>query len=70
MSAALHDLGVAQLGRALAAGEVSSLELTQHLLTRVAVFEHLGAFLARDPELSLAQARAADAAAHGARRRR
>jgi len=62
MSAALHELGVAQLGRALAAGEVSSLELTQHLLTRVAVFEHLGAFLARDAELSLAQARAADAA--------
>jgi len=62
MSAALHELDVAQLGRALAAGEVSSLELTQHLLTRVAVFEHLGAFLARDAELSLAQARAADAA--------
>jgi len=61
MSSALHDMGVARLGRALAAGEVSSLELTQHLLTRVAAFEHLGAFLARDTELSLAQAREADA---------
>jgi aspartyl-tRNA(Asn)/glutamyl-tRNA(Gln) amidotransferase subunit A len=62
MSAQLHDMGVAQLGRELAAGRVSSLELTQHLLTRVAGFEHLGAFLAQDPQLSLAQARAADAA--------
>jgi aspartyl-tRNA(Asn)/glutamyl-tRNA(Gln) amidotransferase subunit A len=61
MSAQLHDMGVAQLGRELAAGRVSSLELTQHLLTRVAGFEHLGAFLARDPHLSLAQAREADA---------
>ena len=61
MSAALHDLGVAQLGRALAAGELSSLELTQHLLKRVAAFEHLGAFLARDDERALQQARAADA---------
>jgi aspartyl-tRNA(Asn)/glutamyl-tRNA(Gln) amidotransferase subunit A len=61
MSAQLHDMGVAQLGRELAAGRVSSLELTQHLLTRVAGFEHLGAFLAQDPHLSLAQAREADA---------
>jgi aspartyl-tRNA(Asn)/glutamyl-tRNA(Gln) amidotransferase subunit A len=65
MSAQLHDMGVAQLGRELAAGRVSSLELTQHLLTRVAGFEHLGAFLAQDPQLSLAQARAADAARAG-----
>ena len=61
MSAALHDLGVAPLGRALATGAVSSLELTQHLLTRVAAFEHLGAFLARDDARALQQARAADA---------
>jgi aspartyl-tRNA(Asn)/glutamyl-tRNA(Gln) amidotransferase subunit A len=61
MKGALHDMGVAQLGRELAAGRVSSLELTQHLLTRVADFEHLGAFLAQDPQLSLAQAREADA---------
>ena len=60
MSALLHDMGVAQLSRALQSGTVSSLELTQHLLTRVAAFEQLGAFLARDPALSLAQAREAD----------
>ena len=57
----LHELGVAAMGRALAAGQLSSLEITQHLLTRVAAFEHLGAFLAQDPQLSLAQAREADA---------
>jgi aspartyl-tRNA(Asn)/glutamyl-tRNA(Gln) amidotransferase subunit A len=61
MSLQLHEMGVAQLGRALRAGQVSSLEITQHLLTRLAAFEHLGAFLARDPQLSLEQARAADA---------
>jgi len=61
MNNALHDMGVAQLGRALQSGAVSSVELTQHLLTRVAAFEHLGAFLARDAELSLEQARQADA---------
>jgi aspartyl-tRNA(Asn)/glutamyl-tRNA(Gln) amidotransferase subunit A len=60
VSAPLHELGVAALGRALAAGQLSSLEITQHLLTRVAAFEHLGAFLALDPQLSLAQAREAD----------
>ena len=61
MTAALHDMGVAEMSRALQAGQVSSLEITQHLLTRVADFEHLGAFLARDAQLSLAQARDADA---------
>ena len=61
MTAALHDMGVAEMSRALQAGQVSSLEITQHLLTRVADFEHLGAFLARDAQLSLAQARNADA---------
>ncbi len=59
--AALHDMGVAELGRALAVGQFSSLELTQHLLARVAAFEHLGAFLACDPAVSLSAAREADA---------
>lgn len=61
MSRAPHDMGVAEMSRALQAGQLSSLEITQHLLTRVADFEHLGAFLARDAQLSLAQARDADA---------
>ena len=32
----LHELGVAELGRALAAKEVSSVEITTHLLARMA----------------------------------
>ena len=62
MRQALHDMGVAELGRALAAKDVSSTELTKHLLARVAAHEHLGAFLSGDPDLALRQAKAADAA--------
>ena len=31
----LHDLGVAQLAAKLAAGEISSVVVTQHFLTRI-----------------------------------
>ena len=62
MSAELHDLGVAELSLALQQRRVSSLEITQHLLTRVAAFEHLGAFLCTDADGARAAARAADAA--------
>jgi aspartyl-tRNA(Asn)/glutamyl-tRNA(Gln) amidotransferase subunit A len=61
MTRPLHEWGAAELGRALQVGQLSSLEITQHLLTRVAEFEHLGAFLSVDAQLSLAQARDADA---------
>ncbi len=61
MSVALHRLGVAEADRALARGEFSSAELTQHLLTRVAAHEQLGAFLAVDADAALAAARDADA---------
>ncbi|MFM9900683.1 MAG: Asp-tRNA(Asn)/Glu-tRNA(Gln) amidotransferase subunit GatA [Polaromonas sp.] len=57
----LHDLGVAELATKLAAREVSSVEVTQHFLTRIASHQGLGAFLATDPAVSLAQAQAADA---------
>jgi len=57
----LHDLGVVQLAARLAAREVSSVEVTQHFLARIRQHESLGAFLATDAEVSLAQARAADA---------
>jgi aspartyl-tRNA(Asn)/glutamyl-tRNA(Gln) amidotransferase subunit A len=60
MTTELHELGVAELGRALAARRVSSLEVTEHLLTRVATAAHLGAFLALDADAALAQARSAD----------
>ena len=58
---ALHDMGVAELGRALAAGDASSVEITTHLLARVAAHEQLGVLLTSDPGLALEQARVADA---------
>ena len=61
LSTELHDLGVAELAAKLAAGEVSSVEVTRHFLARIEQHDSLGAFLATDAEVSLAQARAADA---------
>ncbi len=60
MKADLHDLSIAQLAARLAAREVSSVEVTQHFLARIAQQDSLGAFLATNADVSLAQARAAD----------
>jgi aspartyl-tRNA(Asn)/glutamyl-tRNA(Gln) amidotransferase subunit A len=57
-----HRLGVADLARALAARELSSREVVQHLLARIAAHEHLGTFLHRESDNALAAADAADAA--------
>jgi aspartyl-tRNA(Asn)/glutamyl-tRNA(Gln) amidotransferase subunit A len=57
----LHTLGVAALGRALAAREVSSVELVTHLLSRIDAQRALGAFLHVDDAGALAAARAIDA---------
>ena len=57
----VHDMGVAELGRALEEKRVSSVEVTTHLLARVAAHEQLGALLVSDAALALGQARAADA---------
>ena len=57
----LHTLGVAQLAKHLAAKKVSSVELAQHYLARMQKHAALGAFLATDEAVTLAQARAADA---------
>jgi aspartyl-tRNA(Asn)/glutamyl-tRNA(Gln) amidotransferase subunit A len=61
MSAALHSLGVAGLGRALGSRELSSEELVKHLLARIDARQQLGAFLHVDADAALQAARAADA---------
>jgi len=61
MSGALHDLTVAALAKQLKAKEVSAVEAAQHFLSRGKAHADLGAYLATDPEVTLAQARAADA---------
>jgi aspartyl-tRNA(Asn)/glutamyl-tRNA(Gln) amidotransferase subunit A len=58
----LHELGVAELARELAARRLSSREIVQHLLARIAANEHLGAFLHRESDNALAAADAADGA--------
>jgi len=61
MTAGLHALGVSDLGRELRARRVSSVELTTHLLARLAAHEHLGTSLVIDADGALLAARAADA---------
>ncbi|MET0311230.1 MAG: amidase family protein, partial [Burkholderiaceae bacterium] len=61
MSAPLHELGVAQLAAKLRAREVSATEAARHFLSRGQAHESLGAFLATDESVTLAQAREADA---------
>jgi aspartyl-tRNA(Asn)/glutamyl-tRNA(Gln) amidotransferase subunit A len=56
----LQQLSAAEMGRALDDKRVSSVELTKHLLARVAAHEHLGAFLCVDETSALQQAQAAD----------
>jgi len=60
-SSELHQLGVVELARLLDQRQVSSVELTRHLLGRIAGSTDLGAFLAVDEDVALAQAAAADA---------
>ena len=57
----LHHLGVTELGKALSDGQVSSVELTQHLLARLACHKQLGTVLCSDAALAIQQAGAADA---------
>jgi aspartyl-tRNA(Asn)/glutamyl-tRNA(Gln) amidotransferase subunit A len=58
---ALHEMGVAALGRALAAREVSSAEAVTHLLSRVEAQRSLGAFLHVDGQRAIDDARVIDA---------
>ncbi len=57
----LHTLGVNELASAIADKKTSSLEAAQHLLARARQHASLGAYLAFNEEVTLAQARAADA---------
>ncbi len=57
----LHDLTVAQLATQLRERKVSSVEAAQHFLARARSHAELGAFLDMSEEVTLAQARAADA---------
>ncbi|MCA0176646.1 MAG: Asp-tRNA(Asn)/Glu-tRNA(Gln) amidotransferase subunit GatA [Proteobacteria bacterium] len=57
----LHDMGVADLARALAARQTSSVEVTRHLLARAEAAACLGTYLHLDTEGALTAAAAADA---------
>jgi len=56
----LHEMGVAELGRALDTKEVSSVEATKHMLERLSGHAELNAVLATNPQ-ALEHAAAADA---------
>jgi len=56
----LHQLSLAELAALLRAREISAVELAGHFLARMDQHAGLGAFLATDAEVTLAQARAAD----------
>jgi aspartyl-tRNA(Asn)/glutamyl-tRNA(Gln) amidotransferase subunit A len=58
----LHDLTVAQLATHLRDRKVSAVEAATHFLARAKNHAALGAFLALDEDVTLAQARAADVA--------
>ncbi|WP_343292231.1 Asp-tRNA(Asn)/Glu-tRNA(Gln) amidotransferase subunit GatA [Vandammella animalimorsus] len=57
----LHAQSLRELNAALRQRRISATELAQHFLARIRQHQALGAFLAVDEELTLAQARAADA---------
>ena len=57
----MHKQTLKHLSTQLAARKISSVELTLHYLDRIAASGDLNAFIDLDPEVSLAQAKAADA---------
>ncbi|MGJ7511860.1 Asp-tRNA(Asn)/Glu-tRNA(Gln) amidotransferase subunit GatA [Variovorax sp. GT1P44] len=60
MSGELHQMGVAEIAKALRERKVSAVEAARHQLDRIRQHQDLGAFVAVDEDLTLAQARAAD----------
>ncbi len=61
MNGELHQMGVVALARALAERKVSAVEASQAFLGRMKAHESLGTFLDVNEEVTLAQARTADA---------
>ncbi|WPH14405.1 Asp-tRNA(Asn)/Glu-tRNA(Gln) amidotransferase subunit GatA [Variovorax paradoxus] len=61
MSGELHQMGVVALAKALADRKVSAVEASQVFLGRMKAHESLGTFVDVNEEVTLAQARAADA---------
>ncbi len=57
----IHEMDVAELATAIADGKTSSVEAVQALLARAKQHQSLGAYLAFNENLTLAQAKAADA---------
>ncbi|QGZ60282.1 Asp-tRNA(Asn)/Glu-tRNA(Gln) amidotransferase subunit GatA [Paraburkholderia acidisoli] len=60
----MHDKSLTELRAALAAKEYSAVELAQHYLSRIEAHKDLNAFVDVNPELTLAQAKSADALLH------
>ncbi|HEY2024742.1 Asp-tRNA(Asn)/Glu-tRNA(Gln) amidotransferase subunit GatA [Paraburkholderia sp.] len=60
----MHEKSLTELRAALAAKECSAVELAQSYLKRIDAANDLNAFIQVDPELTLAQAKAADALLH------
>ena len=58
----LHTLSIRQLRAQLDSKQISAVELAQHFLSRAEAHADLNAFIRRDAEATLTQARAADAA--------
>ena len=59
----LHELSIAEAGRRLRAGTLTSVALTQHALDRIARIDpQINAFITATPERALANAQAADRA--------
>ena len=56
----LHDLSLVALAGQLRQRKVSALETAQHFLQRAKAHDALGVYVARDEDVTLAQARAAD----------
>ncbi|MDR0225727.1 MAG: Asp-tRNA(Asn)/Glu-tRNA(Gln) amidotransferase subunit GatA [Burkholderiaceae bacterium] len=60
-STELHALSVSALSALLRERKLSAVEAARHFLARAQAHQHLGAFVAIDEDVTLAQARAADA---------